>query len=191
MRTRHHIGRICRDHECYLVESQGICRRANRGTGGHHVVDKNKPAGDRPSVGEAGRGKGMVATGPASIVDRGGQRINQRHTEVTSQSPPQLAGRVDPVRNLAGPRPRHGHDGQRRDPGSDDLHHQIGVCGQTPVLEPVYQVTGRAYMLEGSDQTDPTVEDPLRSRSQVSSTTTADVTRARRETRLTKHLCQR
>jgi hypothetical protein len=43
----------------------------------------------------------------------------------------------------------------------------------------VYQVTGRAYMLEGSDQTDPTVEDPLRSGSQVSSTTTADVTRAR------------
>jgi len=129
----------------------------------------------------------MVTARPSTTVHRSEQRLVERDVEISSESSSQLEGRVDPVSHLPGPCPGNRHDRKPGNPRSDCLHDEVGIGSQTPILEPVDQLSSRTHMLEGGDQSNPTVENPLRSGPEISPTSRADGAGARREASLTEH----
>jgi len=129
----------------------------------------------------------MITPRPPPTVHRSDQCLIERNVEKSCEPSSQLESRVYPVSHLPGPGPRHRNDGKPRNAGTDCLHDEIGVGGQTSILESVDQLPSRPHMLESGDQSNPTVENPLRSGPKIRPTPRANGARTGRETSLTEH----
>jgi hypothetical protein len=129
----------------------------------------------------------MVPTCPSPAVGRSSQCIQKWDIQETGQPEPELAGWVDPVRDLSTPCPGHGHDREVRNTRTDHRDDQVGICGETPIFETVHQLPGGADMLERGDQAHSPIQNSLGRRSQIFPASTAHPIRAQRETRLTQH----
>jgi len=116
----------------------------------------------------------MIATRPPPGMDRWKEEVPERHIEGAGQSQTDLTGRVDPIPDLTGPGPGHRDDGKTGHAVGDILNHQVGEPDQAPVLEAMDQLAGDTFVLEGGDQPNPAVEDPLRGRPQTGVTATAE-----------------
>ncbi len=133
----------------------------------------------------------MIAASPSSGMDRGKEKVPERHIENASQSQTDLTGRVDPIPDLTGPGPGHRDDRKMRHTVGDPLNHQIGEPDQPPILETMDQFPGDTFVLEGGDQPNPALEDPLRRRPQTSTASSAEKPRRRLVAGLTEHGRQR
>jgi hypothetical protein len=129
----------------------------------------------------------VVAAGSSPGVERWREKVEEGDVEGPGQTQTDLSGRVDPVQDLTGPGAGHRDDGERRHPGRHHIDHQVGETGESPVFEPVDQLSGHTVVLEGGDQPDPTLQDPLRSRAKIPPATNAEKVTGEAMTGLAEH----
>jgi hypothetical protein len=129
----------------------------------------------------------MVATRPPRGVERRREQVPQRHVEGSGQSQTDLARRVDPVADPTRPGSGHGDDWETGHTGSHDLGNEIGEWGQAPILEAVDKVPGHTFVMEGGNQSDAAVQDPLPCRPEVGPATRAEKAGTTAVTSLAEH----
>ena len=125
------------------------------------IIDNNHRRPECRSRSESRRRSRMVSPGAPRSVQRRAQPVDDGNLQSVCQRGCDQSGRVDPVPESPCKGSGDRHQRQTWQPWLEKIGHQPGVGGDAPILEMMDEGTGRAFVVERRDETEPTGKDSI------------------------------